>query len=743
MTRLIWLSLLFPALAWCGELRGKVTDAVTGEALAQAAVEVAGRRAVTDSSGEFRFTDVQPGLYTVVVSTINYRLTRQDFEHTGDDQVFAVALQPYTLRREEKIDVTAGAFAVEASNAKALAGSELKNLASVLADDPLRAVQAMPGVTSNDDFRSQVSLRGAGYSRIGLYLDGLLLHSPFHAVQGEASSGSMTMVQGDMLESLNLYPGAIPPQFADRTGGIIETRLRDGARDRWHNAASASMSNASWVSEGPLGRDLGSWVVAARKSYLQYLIGAVAGDRDSTLAFGFTDVQGRGSINPGRRHVLMVSGFDGYSGLDRTDAIPRSGLNAIITANYHATLGSVALRSSAGNSFIVTNRVAFLRERTINRNRDDSALGYSGYGEWVGSSDASWGVRGSGLLEFGGSVRRVRDDGYANQYVFVPAVVRPLDTFRGSAVRPGAYTQFSRSWWSGRVSAAAGGRWDRHSMVDVDAFSPYASAGVQVTGSTNLRFAWGQSVQYADIRILRSLFGRPSLLPERATTVQATLEQRIDERTRLRVEVYQRNDRDLIWRPLFDARVVGNAVVAGRADAPFANSLRGYGRGVEVFLQRRTANGLTGWIAYSYGRARLRDGVLRTAFDSDTDPRHGVQSYGSWRLRATLSLSSRHVFGTGLPVPGWFTGTQTNMLLTDVRNTLRLKNYHRMDVRVNKSFGRGRVRWTLFGEVLNVWNRENVRAEEFRGFNGTTRRVNYSYGTMIPILPSAGLLVEF
>ncbi len=44
-----------------------------------------------------------------------------------------------------------------------LAGNELRNLASVLADDPLRAVQSMPGVASNDDFRAQVSIRGAGF----------------------------------------------------------------------------------------------------------------------------------------------------------------------------------------------------------------------------------------------------------------------------------------------------------------------------------------------------------------------------------------------------------------------------------------------------------------------------------------------------------------------------------------------------------------------------------------------------
>jgi hypothetical protein len=48
------------------------------------------------------------------------------------------------------------------------------------------------------------------------------------------------------------------------------------------------MSSAGVTVEGPLG-DRGSWLAAARKSYLQYIIERTTGD--STLAFGFWDTQ--------------------------------------------------------------------------------------------------------------------------------------------------------------------------------------------------------------------------------------------------------------------------------------------------------------------------------------------------------------------------------------------------------------------------------------------------------------------
>src|SRR6185369_17840172 len=103
------------------------------------------------------------------------------------------------------------AFAVATetnSAAITLECEERKNLASVLADDPLRAVQSLPGVTSNNDFDSEFSLRGAPFDRVGLYLDGILLHSPFHTTDGQSGDGSLTIFDGDMTEDMTLYEGA-------------------------------------------------------------------------------------------------------------------------------------------------------------------------------------------------------------------------------------------------------------------------------------------------------------------------------------------------------------------------------------------------------------------------------------------------------------------------------------------------------------------------------------------------------
>src|SRR5262249_37573442 len=153
-------------------------------------------------------------------------------------------------------------------------GAGRKRRASVVGEDRLRAVQGLPGVTSNNDFSSEFSLRGAPFSRVGLYLDGILLHAPFHTTDGQADNGSLAIFNGDATDDMTLYEGAWPVRYSNRTAGILAVDTRDGSRQSVQGQGSVSASNAGILLEGPWRRNSrGSWLVDFRKSYLQYILG--------------------------------------------------------------------------------------------------------------------------------------------------------------------------------------------------------------------------------------------------------------------------------------------------------------------------------------------------------------------------------------------------------------------------------------------------------------------------------------
>jgi hypothetical protein len=749
MRLLVWalLAAVSAAAQAPGEIRGSVVDTRGGEALSNVAVQLVGTesRTTTDAAGHFRIGALPPGDYTLNVSTVGYHLAKKAFHlDAGETKEFEVVLTPDTLRQTETVQAQATPFETARQDSPAtltLSGNDAKNLASVLADDPLRAVQNLPGVSSNNDFDARFSLRGADYSRIGLYLDGVLLHSPFHMLQGQNVQGSATAFNGDMVEEMELHEGAWPQRFEDRSAGVLDVHTRDGSRDEVLFRVTASASNAGAMAEGPLGRKKrGSWLVAARKSYLQYIFERTF--PNTSFIFGFEDAQGRLTYDLTSKHNLTLYVLESYSALDRSNR-SSLGINSLAGAGYHYTLGNLGWRYTATPKLLIATHAAWMREKFDNLNPTNLPLARGFNGEWVGSTTATWMWSPQAQFDAGVSVRQLRDAGQAVQYQSVAINVRVLDRWNGNGTHAGGFAQQSWTALGGMLHLSAGARWDRENVDGVAAVSPQASAALYLTHSTRVQMGWGQYVQYPEISLLTSPLGGRRLLPLRSNQAIAGVEQRIGERTRLRAEYYNRADRDLPFQPLYDPRLQANgAVFVPPANPLYYNSVRGYARGVEFFLQRSSANRFTGWVSYAYGRTEMRDGVSLHRFPSDFDQRHTVNVYGGYRLRPSVNLSGRWSYGSAFPIPGYLRRAGTAYYLTTARNQLRMPDYMRTDVRVNKSWTRDKWKITLYGEVINLTNRTNYIFDSFNGYNTKTAQAFLTLDTMFPILPSAGIVLE-
>jgi hypothetical protein len=257
-----------------------------------------------------------------------------------------------------------------------------------------------------------------------------------------------------------------------------------------------------------------------------------------------------------------------------------------------------------------------------------------------------------------------------------------------------------------------------------------------------VQLAFGQYVQYPEISLLTSPLGSRALLPTRSNQATAALEQRIGRRTRIRAEYYNRADRDLPFQPLADARIVNGKVFSPPFNPPYVNSLRGYARGAEIFVQHSTANRLTGWVSYAFGRTGMREGITHETFPSDYDQRHTVNVYGGYRLRPSMNLSMRWSYGSGFPIPGYLQQTGALYYVAVSRNQLRLSPYSRADFRINKAWTHDKWKLTLYGELINLTNRTNYVFESFNGFTASTKQAYITLDKMFPILPSAGVVFE-
>ena len=293
------IALLLPAVARAGggiELRGRVVDARTDEAVAGARVRVSegGRETTADADGRFAFVGLEKRSVTLRVSAPGYRPFAVRLALGTASLEFAVPLAREAPRLTESVTVTADAWSPGAEAPPPLArrydAEELMALGSVAASDPLRAVQALPGVAANDEFNAGFAARGSGFSAAGLTLDGVRLEAPFHTIRDINDGYTLTIFNGDMVGSVSLQPGASPARYADRVGAVLAVRTREGRTDGFHGRASLGAAGAFATLEGPIGKKA-SWIASARKSYLDYIIGRV--DDDPRLALGYHDLTAR------------------------------------------------------------------------------------------------------------------------------------------------------------------------------------------------------------------------------------------------------------------------------------------------------------------------------------------------------------------------------------------------------------------------------------------------------------------
>ncbi len=734
------------------EIDGRVVNARDGETLSLVKVELAGTmyRAVSEDDGTFHITGIPAGEYILQSSTVGFYTFRSPSFTltTGEHRSFDVILASSTNKAATSVDVSADVFDINPDTAAAgftLSGDERKNLASVLADDPLRAVQNLPGVTSNNDFSSEFSVRGAPFHRVGLYLDGVLMHSPFHTTDGQADNGSLTIFNGDLTEDMTLYQGAWPVKYSNRTAGVLDVETRGGSRDAIHGKVSASASNAGVTLEGPINREKrGAWLVDFRKSYLQYILNRIDFGDQPPLAFAFDDVQARLDYNVTSRHALSLTVLNGSSSVDRSRFRSELSPNTVMTSGYRFTMGNLGSRYTPNSKLLISNHVAWSHEKGHVENRDDAPLNDSGYSEWTWRGDASmmWNKKSS--LEFGGEFRGSRQDSLTTQFIYAPSITPSRDSSNARGHQGGAYIQESVGPSSGRIRLTAGIREDEQSAYGTAITSPYASLSLQLLKRTHVQFDWGQYGQFPELSQLFSVFAVTPLRPERATHYEAAVEERMNDRIRLHVEFYDREDRDLLDRPaLFPRALAGGTIADAQPAAPLLNSERGYARGIEFYIQRRSANGVTGWVSYAYGRASLSDNVLQARFPSEYEQRHTINAYASRRLRPSVNVSARFTYGSGMPLPGFYAVDSSGYSLSTVRNGLRAPAYERADVRLNKAYVRQKFKTTLFGEIVNLTNHKNRDFDSPGPYDNTTGHTVPNFYSMFPILPSVGLLVEF
>jgi hypothetical protein len=745
---MLWLLTLSFAMGvgpQAGAIKGRVVDAATGDPLPGVVIVLqgTGREAVSGSDGAFAFDGVPPGRQGLFVSLVGYALARPQVDVPGGGVAeIDVPLAPGTGAYTETVNVVSdpvrGAAPLVPS-AQVMTSGEILELRGVLTDDPLRAVQALPAVATSDDFRSEFSIRGSDFAHVGLSVDGIPISWPVHSVPDREAEGSISMVNGSVLDSVTLLAGTYPQDRPGRTGAWVDLSVREGSRAATGVRGSLSATAASIVVEGPLGRGpRGSWLLSARRSYVQWLLDRLDHDTGQT-AFGFTDVQSKFVFDASRRHQLQLTLMGGLADLD--DEQERPNETSIGRAEASSGLAALAWRWTASPSLILTQRVA----AGANDFRSDGTLGAvlaDGYGARLAyRATADLTLRPGVAAQFGGYFQSHRADETFTRFPqpreldLPPVVERVVGASRLGTVH-GRLT-----WAADRWSLDAGAMGERSTLAGGAAWSPWLLVRVPLARALVVRAGFDLTRQSPDLEHALGTFKAAGPVPEQARQVELALEQQLPGAFRWQITAYDRRERDVFRLEDVEPRLAGDEIVPTSSAPYWTNALRGSSRGIELTLQRRTASGLSGWIGYAYGRTDYTDVIRAERFPGDHDQRHTFNAFALYRLTPRTSVSAKLRAASNIPLAGYFRRVDGALYLGEDRNRVRLPRYARLDLRATHVFNFDRRRLTLFAEVLNLTGRENLAADY--PWVHTGGRVSNATHSLFPFLPSAGFTVDF
>lgn len=255
------------------------------------------------------------------------------------------------------------------------------NLLSFSGNDLFSQIWILPGVTSSLAGHNFM-VDGGGYDENQLLLDGVPVFHPGHF------NSLLPVFNGDAVKNMVFHKGFFPTRLEGRISSVTEVNLKEGNKEEHVHTLTLDMPAASVTLEGPIIKKKMSYMVSARRSWLDFFDGLLSEenrlnhatyDYNAKLSYSFSPVSTLNFLAYGARdnfHLPVMENGDNVSVL-RWD-------NQVYQLSYSTQKGRL------GNSTAVFYSAHTNRARVEELGYDQEGYVHSGIKSWNVTTDFSY-----------------------------------------------------------------------------------------------------------------------------------------------------------------------------------------------------------------------------------------------------------------------------------------------------------------------------------------------------------------
>lgn len=632
--------------------------------------------------------------------------------------------------------------------------------------DPLKAVEALPGVTlAQGRGGSRPAVRGSSPNDNLYETDYVPVGYVFH------NDGNSTY-NGNLIQSFELKTGAWEPEYADAIGSVIDTKLRDPKMDNFETTLDFSFLRAGALIEGPITENQ-AFYASIRESLVHLYVDALIDEEQlsfSELPRNY-DYQAKylWQINENDSLRLVATGANDRveilfpEGSDTLDQQPEL-QGGVGVFQYYDNQGLIWQSFNAlGEVTVAFNHLEQNADLKIGRIIDLDAT----------SNDYSMRTRvvtdlNNGVLSYGLDLRQQQADYVAigkDQPCNREFESCPPSYFSDEIIDEGLLTinfanVFSDYQWyaTDTITLRPGIAISTNDFTEEQLVEPRLSLKWEFIDDYAFKAAVGQHHQwFRQYRYIADEFGSPDLAMQKADHYGIAFQFEGSSEWAWKVETYYKKLYDLIVsNPL--AQVVSNDGVKDQNQSNYLNAGEGEAFGLEILINKNFSDNWYGWLSVAYSETTRNNTITGDEFRFAYDQPWIVNLVANYEWGDNWEFGIKWRYQSGqlfTPVEGAIpvyprdavTGipdTTADVYFYDALegeiNSERFPGYHRMDVRADRRWELDSMSIDLYFEVLNLYGQQNVSGYSYNRDYSEREKV-YAFPEMP--LPSIGVKATF